>query len=286
MADLGSIAVLKQQILNYITNTVVIIRKEIHGMIHTDIVDTIDSLKADVDGGNVNPTTWKTALSLENVDNTSDSDKPISTATQTALDDKADIDAGNITPSTWKTALSLNNVDNTSDVNKPISTATQSALDTKADLDSGNLSAGNITSWKTTLGINDKAEKDASNLTAGDVISWQNKLGIAAGYEIKEYDIGAWDLSTDSGYDITHGLSSTEWKTIIVLSYHIRNDADTVRLSFPYNDQTTGVCQLFIFGADSTGINIGRLTGSSLDNIAFSSTGFNRGKLLIAFQPD
>ena len=33
-------------------------------------------------------TTIKTALSLQNVDNTSDADKPISTATQTALDNK------------------------------------------------------------------------------------------------------------------------------------------------------------------------------------------------------
>lgn len=40
----------------------------------------------DIDGTDV--TTIKTALALENVDNTSDTDKPISTATQTALDGK------------------------------------------------------------------------------------------------------------------------------------------------------------------------------------------------------
>lgn len=34
--------------------------------------------------------TVKTAISLNNVDNTSDANKPVSTATQTALDDKAD----------------------------------------------------------------------------------------------------------------------------------------------------------------------------------------------------
>jgi hypothetical protein len=41
----------------------------------------------------------KTAMSLENVDNTSDLDKPISTATQTALDLKADI-TGNVSTAT------------------------------------------------------------------------------------------------------------------------------------------------------------------------------------------
>ena len=57
-------------------------------------------------------------VGLENVDNTSDLNKPISTATQSAL---------------TTITNSISNVDNTSDLNKPISTATQSALDSKED---------------------------------------------------------------------------------------------------------------------------------------------------------
>ena len=60
------------------------------------------------------------ASAVSNVDNTSDLDKPVSTATQTALDLKAD-------------ASSVSNVDNTSDLDKPVSTATQTALDLKED---------------------------------------------------------------------------------------------------------------------------------------------------------
>lgn len=68
----------------------------------------------------------KTEVGLGNVDNTSDAAKPISTATQTALNGKA---ASSHTHT--KTEVGLANVDNTSDAAKPISTATQTALDGK-----------------------------------------------------------------------------------------------------------------------------------------------------------
>lgn len=83
----------------------------------------------------------KSAVGLGNVDNTSDANKPISTATQTALNGKEPtITAGTVTDywrgdKTWQTldksAVGLGNVDNTSDANKPISTATQTALNGK-----------------------------------------------------------------------------------------------------------------------------------------------------------
>jgi hypothetical protein len=85
----------------------------------------------------------KTAVGLANVDNTSDANKPVSSATQTALDLKentitattsADYYRGDKTFATLnKSAVGLGNVDNTSDANKPVSTATQTALDTKTN---------------------------------------------------------------------------------------------------------------------------------------------------------
>jgi len=62
----------------------------------------------------------KSEIGLGNVDNTSDANKPVSTATQTALSAKAN-------------SADFSNVDNTSDADKPISTATQTALNAKAD---------------------------------------------------------------------------------------------------------------------------------------------------------
>jgi hypothetical protein len=78
-------------------------------------------------------------VGLGNVDNTSDLDKPVSTAQQTEIDTKEDAIAAGTTSQYWrgdkswqtldKSAVGLGNVDNTSDADKPISTATQTALD-------------------------------------------------------------------------------------------------------------------------------------------------------------
>ena len=109
---------------------------------------------------NVEPLT-KADVSLGNVDNTSDANKPVSTAQQTALDTKAGADAttsalsakqpldpdltviagltpsandslqfigtawANRTPAEVKTTLALNNVSNTADTAKPVSTASR-----------------------------------------------------------------------------------------------------------------------------------------------------------------
>ena len=82
-----------------------------------------------------------TDVGLGNVNNTSDLDKPISTATQAALDSKEATIALGTTAQYWrgdkswqslnKAAVGLGNVNDTSDLNKPISTATQTALNAK-----------------------------------------------------------------------------------------------------------------------------------------------------------
>ena len=74
---------------------------------------------------------------MANVDNTSDANKPISTATQTALNLKAPLASPTFTGTVsgiTQAMVGLGNVDNTNDLNKPISNATQTALDLKAPL--------------------------------------------------------------------------------------------------------------------------------------------------------
>jgi len=76
-------------------------------------------------------------VGLSNVDNTSDSGKPVSTAQQTALDLKANIASPTFTGTVGgitSSMVGLSNVDNTSDSGKPVSTAQQTALDLKANL--------------------------------------------------------------------------------------------------------------------------------------------------------
>lgn len=78
-----------------------------------------------------------TMVGLGNVNNTSDANKPVSTAQQTALNAKANLASPTFTGTVGGITASmvgLGNVTNTSDVNKPVSTAQQAALDLKASL--------------------------------------------------------------------------------------------------------------------------------------------------------
>jgi hypothetical protein len=92
----------------------------------------------------------KAQVGLSNVDNTTDANKPVSTATQTALNLKANLESPTFTGTVsgiTKTMVDLPNVDNTSDANKPISTATQTALDLKADLVDGKIPQNQLPSY-------------------------------------------------------------------------------------------------------------------------------------------
>lgn len=80
------------------------------------------------------------------VNNTTDANKPISTATQTALDLKSPIASPTFTGTVsgiTSTMVGLGNVNNTADASKPISGAAQTALDLKAPL-AGPSFTGNI----------------------------------------------------------------------------------------------------------------------------------------------
>ena len=79
----------------------------------------------------------RTTLGLGSVDNTTDAGKPVSTATQTALNLKATLASPTFTGTVagvTKAMVGLTNADNTSDAGKPVSTATQTAFDLKAPL--------------------------------------------------------------------------------------------------------------------------------------------------------
>ena len=106
--------------------------------------------------------TTKSTVGLGSVDNTTDLAKPISTATQTALNAKlADAPLGASTygrlNGAWsvltKTTVGLGNVDNTSDLNKPVSTATQTALSGKLSTTGGSISGNLIVGGDLTASI-------------------------------------------------------------------------------------------------------------------------------------
>ena len=113
-------------------------REELSGDIvsnMTKIDDAFLGLSGEVDAQGILITEVQSGLSsLSNVDNTSDTAKPVSTATQTALNLKANLASPTFTGTVsgvTKTHVGLSNVDNTSDTAKPVSTATQTALNLK-----------------------------------------------------------------------------------------------------------------------------------------------------------
>lgn len=109
---------------------------EVHGIADTSLLVTTTGTQTLTNKTITTPAGLvKSDVGLGNVDNTSDANKPVSTAQQTALDLKANLSGPTFTGTVGgitKSMVGLGNVDNTADADKPISTATQTALDLKA----------------------------------------------------------------------------------------------------------------------------------------------------------
>ena len=90
----------------------------------------------------------KSDVGLSNVDNTSDTSKPVSTSQQTALNLKVDktttVNGYNLSSNINlnKSDVGLSNVDNTSDTSKPVSTPQQTALNLKENTSNKNIANG------------------------------------------------------------------------------------------------------------------------------------------------
>ncbi len=146
----------------------------------------------------------KTDVGLANVDNTSDLNKPVSTATQTALNLKANLASPTFTGTVsgiTKSMVGLANVDNTSDLSKPVSTATQAALNGKANTTHGHAIA-DVTNLQTEL---DKAiVLGNATGTGSDLFRWVND----STYKLRRVRFGSgFDTATSTGDEII--VSST-----------------------------------------------------------------------------
>lgn len=119
----------------------------------------------------------KAFIGLDKVNNTTDLEKPISNATQAALDLKANNNATSIITENWRAQLRINNVDNTSDIDKPVSTAVQTALDKKADKTDTLVGYG-ITDAKIEEGVITLGENTITPLTSTSLINGANVTGV------------------------------------------------------------------------------------------------------------
>ncbi len=226
----------------------------------------------------------KTMVGLGSVDNTSDLNKPISTATQTALDAKAsstsvqsalDLKAPLASPTftgtvsgITKTMVGLGNVDNTSDLNKPISTATQTALDAKEVISNKstnvNLDASSNDKYPSVKSIKDYVDNqvssgvsDASDLIKGKVQLAGDLSGTAA---LPRVASGAIDNSKISN---TAGISDTKLATLSTAG-KVANSATSATSSNNINS---------IVLRDNTGnFSAGTITADFIGNLTGNAT--------------
>jgi hypothetical protein len=160
----------------------------------------------------------KSSVGLANVDNTSDADKPVSTATQTALDLKAPLADPTFTGTVsgvTKTHVGLGDVDNTSDANKPVSTATQAALDLKANLNAPTFT-GTVTSTNDVV-VNGNLTVNGTtfNASATSITIEDNMVQLAHQNAANTVDLGvvvAYNDGAAKHAGIVRDVSDAKWK--------------------------------------------------------------------------
>jgi hypothetical protein len=138
-------------------------------------------------------TVSKSDVGLGNVDNTSDLNKPVSTATTTALALKAPLASPTFTGTVsgiTKAMVGLGSVDNTSDAAKPVSTAQQTALDAKAPIASPTFTGtvSGITKAMVGLGSVDNTSDAAKPVSTATQSALDAKADKATTYTKTEVD--------------------------------------------------------------------------------------------------
>lgn len=184
----------------------------------------------------------KTAVGLSNVDNTSDASKPISTATQTALDLKAPLASPTFTGTVsgiTKSMVGLGNVDNTSDASKPISTATQTALDGKLDgVEITNDTTTNATRYPTF--VNGTSSGVTSEQISSTKLSFNPSTGIltATGFSGTGTGLTGLEPSIAAGTTAQYWRGDKSWQTLNSASVGLGNVNNTSDASKPISTAT------------------------------------------------
>lgn len=136
-------------------------------------------------------TITKVSIGLGNVDNTSDLNKAVSTASQTALDAKAPVVSPTFTGTVsgiTKSMVGLGSVDNTADASKPVSTATQTAIDLKANITSPTFTGTVSGITKSMVGLSDVVNSavafGATSTTTVGIVSVNTRVLTIGGVSI------------------------------------------------------------------------------------------------------
>jgi len=195
----------------------------------------------------------KVFLGIDQVDNTSDADKPVSTDQQTAIDLKynASNPDGFLNESSHdslpsdnphnvsKSQIGLGNADNTSDIDKPVSTDQQTALDLKynannpSDFQTGAEVAQSITDHE------NLADPHSQYLTETEAdanyYDIANPSGFETSAELNARDVANRDRANHTGSQLSNTISNfaTTVKNVVLSGLNVVNsvvtNSDTVQ---------------------------------------------------------
>jgi len=95
--------------------------------------------------------------------------------------------------------------------------------------------------------------------------------------------IGPWDMQGTPTLSFPHGLSATEFNTVVGIDIIIKNDLQDLFIPLGVGSGTSsnGFCSI-----DATNINITRIAGETFDSPAYSSLALNRAVALIKYTKD
>ena len=214
----------------------------------------------------------KSDVGLANVDNTSDINKPISTAVQNAFNALTKSDVG------------LANVDNTSDVDKPVSTAQQTALNAKADLVGGVVPTSQLPSLAVTEYLGSVASQTALLALSGQKGDWAIRTDTGSTWVIVGTNpsvIGDWvelatpadAVSSVNGYTGSVSLGHADVGALALTGGSLTgNVTSTADISA---DNLTGTGNLTIVGITASGTVSGAnlTTTGSLTTVGVTASG-------------
>lgn len=206
----------------------------------------------------------KADVQLSNVDNTSDADKPVSSAQAAAITSAMS--------SITKTSIGLGNVDNTSDASKPVSTAQQVALNAKQDIISLTTSgtSGAATLIGNTINI-PQYSSGTGDVSSNTSVSVDGEVSLFSGVSGKTIK-----RATQTGIaNLTSGVLSTVTAPSGVIVG--TSDVQTLTNKSIVATQLTGTIQAAQMpaltgdattSAGSVAVTVGRLNGVSLGGLA------------------
>jgi hypothetical protein len=110
---------------------------------------------------------------------------------------------------------------------------------------------------------------------------------VTKGWTTKSIDIGDWNMDSTDSKTVSHGLSTTEWRTIRRMQVLIRGDADNAFYDLNMmNTAAGGQIEGGIDYFDASDIFLNRYTTGFFDALGFSSTSFNRGWITFDYIAD